>query len=258
MGRFLVTGSTDGIGLATVQALVAEGHEVVAHARSADRLREVSPLFQATAAVLVGDLARPDQVLELADAASRIGPFDAVIHNAGIGATEQNRIETTDGNAHVIAINALAPYVLISKMEHPGRLVSVTSGMHMQGDTTLDDIRWTRRPWDGMQAYADSKLLLITVAFAVARLWSGVPSNAVDPGWVPTKMARGQKAPDDLSLAHVTQVWLATSDDPDARATGRYLHHQHAIEALPITRDPAFQDRVLSALANVTGVDFPR
>ncbi len=257
MGRYFVTGSTDGIGLATVNALGADGHEVVAHARSAERYEHVASRLDAASAVLIGDLSVPDEVRALADAANRVGPFDAVIHNAGIGATETERIETADGNAKVIAINALAPYVLISRMERPGRLVSVTSGMHLQGDTTLDDVRWTHRAWDGMQAYADSKLLLITLAFAVARLWPDVPSNAVDPGWVPTKMARGQKAPDDLSLAHVTQVWLATSGDADALETGRYLHHQREIDALSLTRDPVFQDRVLSVLAESTGISFP-
>jgi len=257
MGRYFVTGSTDGIGLATVRALATAGHEVVAHARSHARAREVAPQLVGVREVLVGDLSVHEDVLALAQAADRFGPFDGVIHNAGIGATEAARIATADGNAHVIAINALAPHILVSTMKRPGRLVFVTSGMHAHGDTTLTDTRWLRRPWDGMQAYADSKLLMITLAFAVARLWPDVPSNAVDPGWVPTKMARGQEAPDDLSLAHVTQVWLASSDSEQARVSGRYLHHQKEIEPMALTRNETFQNRVLDALAEATGVAFP-
>lgn len=74
-------------------------------------------------------------------------------------------------------------------------------------------------------SYSDSKLFVITLAVAVARMWSGVFSNAVDPGGVPTRMG-GPGASDDLRLGHVTQVWLASSEDPEARSTGGYWHHR--------------------------------
>ena len=63
------------------------------------------------------------------------------------------------------------------------------------------------------------QLLVTTLAMAVARLWPNVLSNAVDPGWVPTKMG-GAGAPDDLGLGHLTQEWLAISEDSDARTSG--------------------------------------
>ena len=87
--------------------------------------------------------------------------------------------------------------------------------MHTSGRTSLDDLDWTTRRWDGTQAYCDSKLLVTTLAAAVARHWPDVRSNAVDPGWVPTRMG-GPHATDDLALGHDTQVWLATSDEPGA------------------------------------------
>jgi NAD(P)-dependent dehydrogenase (short-subunit alcohol dehydrogenase family) len=73
----------------------------------------------------------------------------------------------------------------------------------------------------GSQAYSDNKLFDVVLAFAIARLWTGVLSNALQPGWVPTRMD-GPGAPDDVSLAPVTQAWLAVSSDPDARVTGGY------------------------------------
>jgi len=85
----------------------------------------------------------------------------------------------------------------------------------------------------------------------------GLPvlSNAVDPGWVPTKMG-GHHAPDDLALGHVTQAWLAASDESAARVSGCYWHHQRQEPPASEARDADFQDRLLSRLAELTGVAF--
>ena len=70
--------------------------------------------------------------------------------------------------------------------------------------------------------YSDSKLHVMMLCKAVARKWSDVYANAVDPGWVPTKMG-GRGAPDDLQKGYETQVWLAVSDDEKAKVSGRYF-----------------------------------
>jgi hypothetical protein len=85
----------------------------------------------------------------------------------------------------------------------------------------------------------------------VARIWTDVFSNAVDPGWVPTKMG-GPGAPDDLRLGHLTQVWLATSEDPEARTSGGYWYHQRRVEPAPSVHDERFQDQLLEELARFT------
>jgi NAD(P)-dependent dehydrogenase (short-subunit alcohol dehydrogenase family) len=128
--------------------------------------------------------------------------------------------------------------------------------MHLGGEATLDDPQWTRRPWNGTQAYTNSKLLDVVLAFAVARRWPGVLSNAINPGWVPTKMG-GRKAPDDLGLGAVTQAWLAVSDDPAAAVTGAYFHHQTVQEVHPAARDRRFQDDLLAYCGSLTGVTLP-
>jgi NAD(P)-dependent dehydrogenase (short-subunit alcohol dehydrogenase family) len=109
--------------------------------------------------------------------------------------------------------------------------------------------------WSGRRAtgsYSDSKLFLTAFTFALARRWPGVYSNAVNPGWVPTKMG-GPGASDDLRLGHVTQVWLATSDDPDARTSGGYWFHQRREEPVPRVRDERFQDELIDELGRFTG-----
>jgi NAD(P)-dependent dehydrogenase (short-subunit alcohol dehydrogenase family) len=110
---------------------------------------------------------------------------------------------------------------------------------------------------NGAQAYSDSKLLDVVLAFAVARLWQSVLSNALEPGWVPTKMG-GPGAPDDLSLAPVTQVWLAVSDDPAAKVTGQYFYHQQRHRVHPAALRTDLQDELLSYCAGLAGVPFPR
>ena len=153
---------------------------------------------------------------------------------------EARRIETEDGFPHVFAINVLAPYIFYCFDRAAERLVYSSSGMHYGAGPHLEDLLWTKRPWRGSEAYAESKLHDVLLAFAGARRWPDVRSNALEPGWVPTRMG-GPGAPGDLSKAHLTQAWLATSEDPLALSTGTYFYHQRSREPNPVTRDERIQ-----------------
>jgi len=125
--------------------------------------------------------------------------------------------------------------------------------MHRSGTNSLRDISWSERRWNSNQAYSDSKLYLTALAFAVARRWRDVLSNAVDPGWVPTKMG-GSGAPDDLEQGYLTQTWLAVSEDPAATVSGRYWHHRRRQTPAKEVEDAVFQDELAAKLAYLTGV----
>jgi NAD(P)-dependent dehydrogenase (short-subunit alcohol dehydrogenase family) len=252
MSRIFVTGSTDGLGLAAARTLMSEGHQVVLHARSSKRASALADWSPHATGVVIGDLASAAETRAIAEQVNKIGRMDAVIHNAGIY-QEPSRGSTPEGHASVLAVNTLAPYMLTALIERPHRLIYMSSGMHRGGDGSLRDIDWADRRWDSSRAYSESKLYLTTLAFAVARHWPDVLSNAVDPGWVPTKMG-GTAAPDDLTLGYLTQTWLAVSNDPAAQVSGGYWHHRKQQKPAAEALDANFQDRLIAKLAELTGI----
>ncbi len=235
MARIFISGSAEGLGREAASTLLNAGHQVVVHARNTQRLAVLSDLLDMGAASVVGDLADQEQARSLASQVNRLGRMDAVIHNAGVYTGH-----------HIMAVNVVAPYLLTALIDQPQRLIYLSSGLHRSGRTDLRSVDWSGG------RYSDSKLFVTALAAAVARMFQQVYSNAVDPGWVPTRMG-GPGAPDDLRLGHLTQEWLATSDDPRALTSGGYWHHQNRLDPHPAVQDPRFQDQLLEQLHRFTG-----
>ncbi len=256
MARIFVTGSSDGLGKMAGQLLVEQGHGVVLHARNESRAKDAKKAVPAAEAIVVGDLSSIRQTRSVAEQVNQLGAFDAVIHNAGAGYREPKRDDTEDGLPHVFAVNTLAPYILTALIHKPKRLVYLSSGLHQQGDESLKDLLWKERPWQGMQAYSDTKFHDVLLAFAVARHWPDVLSNAVEPGWVATKMG-GPNASDDLDQGHRTQVWLAASEDAAAKVTGEYFYHMRQRTPKAQTRDVTVQEKLLQMCKEISGVELP-
>jgi hypothetical protein len=170
--RIFITGSTDGLGRAAAGVLIAEGHDVVLHARTLERAAALSNLAPGAAGVVIGDLSSAAETRELADQVNEIGRMDTVIHNAGVF-LEPSRSTTADGHAKTLAVNTLAPYMLTALIDRPDRLIYLSSGMHHAGAGSLRDIDWTGRRWNAAKAYSESKLHVTALALTLARAWRG-------------------------------------------------------------------------------------
>jgi NAD(P)-dependent dehydrogenase (short-subunit alcohol dehydrogenase family) len=250
MARVFVTGSSTGLGLLSARWLEARGHGVTVHARNAQRTDELRAALP-HAPLVVGDLSRIDEVRGVAEQVNALGRHDAVIHNAAVYRVP-NRVRTDDGLSLTFAVNVLAPYVLTALVERPDRLVYMTSGLQNGAAPDLADAQWTRRRWDWLQAYSESKLFVTTLAFGIARRRPAVRSNAVSPGWVPTRMG-GAGASDDLALGAETQAWLAAGDDPAADVTEQYLYHRQRSDVPAAVRDHRAQEALFAYCAELTG-----
>lgn len=241
MARIFITGSADGLGHLAAQHLVHQGHRVVLHARNTRRGQDALHKVPDAETVLTADLSNLEEIRRLAGEVNDLGQFDAVIHNAGIYQASSHQLFT---------VNTLAPYVLTCLINQPGRLIYLSSGMHLHGDPSLTKIQAQRT------SYSDTKLHLVILAKAVARQWTGTYSNAVDPGWVPTKMG-GRGAPDSLEQGYLTQAWLAVSDENQAHVSGCYFYHQKQERYARVADDIPVQDGLVNFCAQVTGVSFP-
>lgn len=243
MARIFITGSSDGLGQLAGKALLDKGHQVVLHARNEQRAIDAKKAVPDAEAILIGDLSSIEETKSLAKDVNALGDFDVIIHNAGVYRAEGREIFT---------VNTLAPYILTCLIHKPKRLIYLSSGMHKHGNPSLEYISSGKRNI----SYSDSKLHVVLLAKAVARKWTGVYSNAVDPGWVPTKMG-GSGAPDDLGKGYETQIWLAVSNDDKAKVSGRYLYHEKEATVHPEADKIFVQEKFLAVCEQITGVPFP-
>lgn len=243
MASILITGSADGLGQLSARSLAEQGHQVVLHARNAERGRYAQQHVPSAEHVISGDLSDIDATKQVASQANALGRFDAVIHNAGVYKAPPKDIVT---------VNILAPYLLTCLLHKPKRLIYLSSGMHLQGRANLEHLNKDM----SRISYADSKLYVVMLCMTVARTWPDVYANAVDPGWVPTTMG-GPGAPDDLQQGYATQTWLAVSNERRATVSGRYFHHRTERRSNPQASDVMLQERFLSLCRDITGIPFP-
>ncbi|CCF35331.1 short-chain dehydrogenase [Colletotrichum higginsianum] len=257
MARIFITGSSDGLGAVAARTLLKRGHQVVLHARNAQRAEDAKAAVPGAEGVLVGDLSRFDEAKKLAEEANKLGTFDVVIHNAGLYRGPYRKTDL--GLPSLTAVNVFAPYLLTALINKPKRVVYISSGLHRNGDTSFADPTWRERGeagWNQDQAYFDSKLLITTFANAVARLWPDVKSNSIDPGWVPTKMG-GQSATGLADDGIATYVLLAEGTGA-GDVTGKYFKPSGQEDSpVPITEDEERQDQLVKLLEQETGVKLP-
>ncbi|KAI5863571.1 NAD(P)-binding protein [Durotheca rogersii] len=262
MARIFITGSSDGLGLRSAQALAKRGHDVYLHARNGQRAADARAACPAAKDVFVADLTSIEETKALAAQLNRAGPWDAVVHNAGI-ISSAARLRGKEGLPALFAVNTVAPYIvasLVTEPTPPKRHIFLSSSMHRGGDASLRDLRGS--------SYSDSKLHNILLAFWFARRLApqGVLSNALDPGWVPTKMG-GRNAPDDINASIDTYVLLAEGSGAAESQTGKYWYHSRPRGSAASGADSAYadaaddeakQDQLITALEEISGVKPPQ
>lgn len=267
--NILVTGSTDGLGLAVATRAVVLGHTVFLHGRSAQRVEAAADRIEehtgSRPTGVIADFSRlaevasiPDQLAELTD------HLDTVINNAGIGTGEpdgRHRSESADGYELRLAVNYLAPFSLTLRllpMLERGtdpRIVNVASDG--QAEVDFDNLMLTR-DYSGLQAYCQSKLALVAFGFTLAAK-TAATVNSLHPGsFMPTKIVLddGAAVVDDLEGGVAAIFGLAT-DPAYAGVTGRYFERLRESRPLAQAYDSAFRDRLWRTSVELTGAPEP-
>lgn len=239
MGKIFITGSTEGLGLLTAKRLIKEGNEVVLHARNQKRLEDVKKELPSVKNIVVGDLSVKSDVENIAKQVNALGTFDTVIYNAGVDSTDSKLTFT---------VNDIAPYLLTALINTPKRIIYISSGMHKGAALNMENL-------EKSTSYSSSKLQLLLLMKAVARLFPQTTVTAVDPGWVPTRMG-GTMATDDLTKGYTTQVWLATLEDHSV--SGKYFYHLNPDHYDQRVDDLKLQDQYLEHLAEITNITIKK
>jgi len=232
---WLVTGATDGIGLATAGGLVRAGRPLLLHGRTQEKAERAANSLRsrsgsAVVRAVAADFTSLSQVRVLADNLLREGDeLAGIVHNAG--AMFSARSTTADGWEATWQVNHLAPFLLHSLLEsllvEGARVVWVSSGLHASGDIPWKDING-QNGWNSIKAYSNSKLANVLTALRIARHHPAqtLGSFALHPGVIGTKMLKQNFGMGGLSPEEgaKTSLFAALDSSLEGR-TGLYLDH---------------------------------
>lgn len=263
MSTLCVTGSTDGIGRAAATRLVTAGHHVLLHARSAERgaevLAELAELAGGSGGavdLVTGDLSSLEEVRALAEQVLAHEPLDALVHNAGVWVRGQVPASSVDGYETTFAVNVLAPHLLTSLLagsldDAGARVVWLGSGMARSGAkhlraSGLQEIATTatRSDQDAKRAYATSKAADVVLALGWGARLDRVTSAALDPGWVPTKLASAG-ASGSVDVPGEALAWLATAAPARTLADSPYVKGHQGTSVPAALRERELQDALM-------------
>lgn len=262
----LVTGSTDGIGLATARAVGAAGADVVVHGRDPERVARAEAQLRGdgvrVAAAAVADLGNRDDVAALAQVASDAG-VSVLINNAGT--YQRERVETADGHEVTWAVNHLGPTLLTvllldDVLDAGGRVVFVSAKVHGRARLDLDDPEFRTHRYSHFHAYANSKLAnLLTARELSRRVGDGAPATflAAHPGVVGTKLLRdGMRVEGHDEPAEAGTVLAGLALDPAFGAgSGGYYEQQRRAEPVGPGADDVLAARLYDLTLAELGFD---
>lgn len=243
MSKIFITGSSDGLGSLAAKALVKRGHKVTLHGRNKQRAADAEKACPGSEGALVCDLSSIEETKGLAKELNDRGPFDCIIHNAGVMRVISSS-KGAEGIPTLFATNTLAPYILTSLVKPPKRLIFLSSQMHQSGDPSLQNLQSC--------GYSDSKFHNTALAFYFAKKFPGCEVNSLDPGWVQTKMG-GPGASDDIQKSIESYVMLAEG----CNKTGEHWYHSRPRSWKKEAGDASLQEKLIKELENVSGISPP-
>jgi NAD(P)-dependent dehydrogenase (short-subunit alcohol dehydrogenase family) len=268
----LITGATDGLGLALAERLAADGADLILHGRNQAKLDRIADQFTARGEsrprTVTADLADLDQVRRMAaEVRASVDRLDVLVNNAGIGGGQpdgRTRRTSADGHELRFAVNYLAGFLLtlellpLLRASAPARIVNVASiGQHPLDFENL----MLERDYDGIRAYGQSKLAQITSGFELAaRLPADeVTVNSLHPAtYMPTKIVLAEIGYSIDTLEEgVTATRRLVSDPARAGTTGRFYDRTRDARVHSQAYDSAARLRLWQASLQLTKTESP-
>ena len=263
----IVTGANSGIGYHTAKGLAEKGATVVMVVRNMEKgeiaMAEIKEATGSSSIYLmhcdVSDIASVDRFTKAFK--ERFMCLNVLINNAG--AAFSKRQETEAGFEKTIATNYLGVFRLthnllpILRETAPSRVINISSGMHKTGKINFEDIMMEKR-YDSMKQYANSKLIVTTYTYALARriAGTGITANVVEPGFVATNLGANMGGlRDRIAFAIVrpiqtsaekgaeTSIWAATSPELEG-VSGKTFRKKKEEKSGDITHDEEVQDKL--------------
>jgi len=277
----LVTGANSGIGKEIALGLAASGAHVIMVCRNSKKgqavLDEIKTISGSTSIdLLIADLSSQTEIRSLAKTIhDRYSTLHVLINNAGL--VNSKKILSVDGIEMTLATNHLAPFLLTSllmdllKNSVPARIVNISSAVHKWAKLDLDDLQYEHRKYQGLRAYAQSKLLMNMVTFELARRLNGtgITVNCIHPGAVKTGLGSNNAHNIILKLAdraikfffitpqQAAQASLYLSLSPEMEnITGKYFVKDKSVPASSISYDPVLAKKtweISERLCGLTG-----
>jgi NAD(P)-dependent dehydrogenase (short-subunit alcohol dehydrogenase family) len=274
----IVTGSNSGIGKETALALANMGATVVMVVRNRERGEEArAEIVKETGSdavrVMICDVSSMDSIRQFAkEFQSVYHTLDVLINNAG--AFFSKRQTAVDGFERTLAVNYLGPFLLthellpLLKSSAPSRIINVGSGLANSGKVPFDDLQYQKK-YNGMKAYANSKLMLTMYTYELARHLeeSGVTVNVLEPGFVATNLGRNSGSlllslgyrmmrPIQISAKKgaETSVYLASAPEVES-VTGKCFSKLRETETSPVSHDQQVQRRLWGATMELLGLN---
>lgn len=254
----LVTGATDGLGVALALSLGRAGYFVLVHGRSVERLERTRVLLSEAGIDCLTFCADYESLASVRECAQRIRAsglrVDALINNAALGILDGPRY-TVDGIERVFQVNYIAHVLLTTLVTDllrgpASRVINIISGDQQAFDPLAPD---HFESWDGLRAYAASKLALLTFTFDLSSQADGAARvDAIHPATLmPTKMVLGRWQPKSSIDDGVRNVEAVLRLPRSAASTGQYYFESKLVPGHPLARNQRFRSLLRETTATM-------